>query len=329
MEYRVIYPEVRIKEIYEDNREKWDLELVCSEGMDRKVTTPNLNRPGLLFAGFEKIFLHERIQIIGETEHLYLSSFTEKERNEAIERFVKYDFPAVFITKGFDPYPYLLQKLCEKKIPLIKTPLSTTLFMNSLYFYLSLKLAPFCVIHGTLVDVYGVGMLITGRSGIGKSECAVDLVARGHRLVADDGVKIIKHPDGFLIGKCASEKIYFSPYVEIRGIGIIDILSMYGIRAIRDMKRIDLEIKLIDWSENIDYERTGLREYMEEIMGVSLPYVVLPLNPGKNIAVLVEIVALNYLLKKEGYNSAKHFSESIKREILKKKKEIDFFKEIE
>lgn len=329
MEHKVNYPEVRIKEIFEENKDRWKLELLCSDGLENKVATPNLNRPGLLFAGFEKIFLYERIQIIGETEYLYLSSFPDKEQEKAIDRFVKYNFPSVFITKNLNPPPYLMKKLCEKRIPLIKTSLSTTPFMNTLYFYLSLKLAPFCIIHGTLVDVYGVGILFTGRSGIGKSECAVDLVARGHRLVADDGIKILKHPDEFLIGRCASEEIYFNPYVEIRGIGIIDILSMYGIRAVRNVKRIDMEIKLIDWSENIDYERTGLKEYKEEVMGVELPCVVLPLNPGKNIAVLVEIVALDYLLKKEGYHSAKHLSEILKKEIIKKKKEIDFYKEVE
>lgn len=328
-EYKVIYPEVKIKEVYEENKDKWNLEILCSFGCDKKVSTPNLNRPGLLFAGFEKIFLYERIQIIGETEHLYLSSFPEKERREAIDRFVKYDFPAVFITKNLNPDPYLIQRLCERKIPLIRTSMDTTPFINALYFYLSLKLAPYIIIHGTLVDVYGVGILFTGRSGIGKSECAIDLVARGHRLVADDGIKIIRHPDGFLVGKCAQEEIYFNPYVEIRGIGIIDVLSIYGIRAIRDTKRIDLQIKLIDWSENLDYERTGLKENIEEIMDIPLPYIVLPLNPGKNIAVLVEIVALDYLLKKEGYHSAKSLSEMLKRKIMEKRKEIDFYKEIE
>jgi len=329
MEYNVIYPKLNIKEIYEENKDKWKLEILCSEGFDREVSTPNLNRPGLLFAGFEKIFLYERIQIIGETELLYLSSLKEDERNRAIDRFVKYKLPAVFITKNLSPFPYLVQKLCERKIPLLKTPMDTTPFINSLYFYLSFKLAPYIIIHGTLVDVYGVGILFTGRSGIGKSECAIDLVARGHRLVADDGIKIIRHPDGFLLGKCASEEIYFNPYVEIRGIGIIDILSIYGIRAIRDSKRIDLEIKLVDWSENLDYERTGLKENIEEIMDIKLPYIVLPLNPGKNIAVLIEIVALDYLLKKEGYHSAKSLSEILKRKIMEKRKEIDFYKEIE
>jgi HPr kinase/phosphorylase len=329
MEYNVIYPKLNIKEIYEENKDKWKLEILSSEGFDREVSTPNLNRPGLLFAGFEKIFLYERIQIIGETELLYLSSLKEDERNRAIDRFVKYELPAVFITKNLSPFPYLVQKLCERKIPLLKTPMDTTPFINSLYFYLSFKLAPYIIIHGTLVDVYGVGILFTGRSGIGKSECAIDLVARGHRLVADDGIKIIRHPDGFLVGKCASEEIYFNPYVEIRGIGIIDILSIYGIRAIRDSKRIDLEIKLVDWSENLDYERTGLKENIEEIMDIKLPYIVLPLNPGKNIAVLIEIVALDYLLKKEGYHSAKSLSEILKKKIMEKRKEIDFYKEIE
>jgi HPr kinase/phosphorylase len=329
MEYNVIYPKLNIKEIYEENKDKWKLEILSSEGFDREVSTPNLNRPGLLFAGFEKIFLYERIQIIGETELLYLSSLKEDERNRAIDRFVKYELPAVFITKNLSPFPYLVQKLCERKIPLLKTSMDTTPFINSLYFYLSLKLAPYIIIHGTLVDVYGVGILFTGRSGIGKSECAIDLVARGHRLVADDGIKIIRHPDGFLLGKCASEEIYFNPYVEIRGIGIIDILSIYGIRAIRDSKRIDLEIKLVDWSENLDYERTGLKENIEEIMDIKLPYIVLPLNPGKNIAVLIEIVALDYLLKKEGYHSAKSLSEILKKKIMEKRKEIDFYKEIE
>jgi HPr kinase/phosphorylase len=329
MEYNVIYPKLNIKEIYEENKDKWKLEILSSEGFDREVSTPNLNRPGLLLAGFEKIFLYERIQIIGETELLYLSSLKEDERNRAIDRFVKYELPAVFITKNLSPFPYLVQKLCERKIPLLKTPMDTTPFINSLYFYLSLKLAPYIIIHGTLVDVYGVGILFTGRSGIGKSECAIDLVARGHRLVADDGIKIIRHPDGFLLGKCASEEIYFNPYVEIRGIGIIDILSIYGIRAIRDSKRIDLEIKLVDWSENLDYERTGLKENIEEIMDIKLPYIVLPLNPGKNIAVLIEIVALDYLLKKEGYHSAKSLSEILKKKIMEKRKEIDFYKEIE
>ncbi|MEN3046226.1 MAG: HPr(Ser) kinase/phosphatase [Candidatus Hydrothermales bacterium] len=269
------------------------------------IQNANLNRPALLFKGFEKIFLYDRIQIIGETEILVLESLNEEERLRAIKKFFSYPIPAIFVTKGFKPPFDLLERAKENKVPLFTVTEPTTSFMRELFFILSSLLSPYTVLHGNIVSVYNVGILFLGRSGIGKSECSLELVERGHKLVGDDLVKIIRHPENFLIGEAFKEEV--KTFLEIRGIGILDILSLFGPSSCLDRTKIDIVIKLIDWSETLDVERIGLKEKKVNILGINVPYIELPLNPGKHISVLVEAVALNYLTKEKGYISAERF----------------------
>jgi HPr kinase/phosphorylase len=272
------------------------------------ITVSDVNRPGLCLAGFTQNFLFERIQILGETEHLFLSTLSEEARVEAISRLLKFDLPVIIFSKSLPVPPLLLSLADERHIPVLRTPLSTTPFIHRLTSYLDDEFAPQTAIHGSLVDVYGVGMLITGQSGIGKSECALDLVERGHRLVADDMVIVTRTQKGFLIGT-SNEHIRF--HMEIRGIGIIDVRRMFGIRAIRPRKKIELAVELKDWEASVQYDRLGLEETFRSILGVKIPVVTVPINPGKNITVIAEVVALNQLLKEHGIHAAARLNDSL------------------
>jgi HPr kinase/phosphorylase len=272
------------------------------------ITVSDVNRPGLCMAGFRENFLYERIQILGETEILFLNTLSDEDRRQAISRLLDYDLPAVIVTKSLAVPPFLLALAEEKGTPVFRTPLSTTPFIHQLTSYLNDLFAPRAVIHGSLVDVYGVGLLITGESGIGKSECALDLVERGHRLVADDMVVITRSQKGFLLGT-SNERLKY--HMEIRGIGIIDVRSMFGIRAIRPRKQIEVEIVLKEWGANVEYDRLGLDAEMRGIMGVKIPVVTIPIVPGKNITVVAEVVALNHLLKTHGIHSAAELNQNL------------------
>ncbi len=272
------------------------------------ITVGDVNRPGLCLAGFRENFLYERIQILGETEVLFLNTLTEESRRVAISRLLDYDLPVIIVTKSLTVPPFLLATAEEKGTPVFRTPLSTTPFIHQLTSYLTDVFAPRAMVHGSLVDVYGVGLLITGKSGIGKSECALDLVERGHRLVADDMVIITRGQKGLLLGT-SNERLKY--HMEIRGIGIIDVRSMFGIRAIRPRKQIDVEIVLKEWGADVEYDRLGLDEEMRAILGVKVPVVTIPIVPGKNITVVAEVVALNHLLKSHGVNSAAQLNDSL------------------
>jgi HPr kinase/phosphorylase len=274
------------------------------------ITVSDVNRPGLCLAGFRENFLYERIQILGETEVLFLNTLTEESRRQAISRLLDYDLPVIIVTKSLTVPPFLLATADEKGTPVFRTPLSTTPFIHQLASYLADVFAARAMVHGSLVDVYGVGLLITGKSGIGKSECALDLVERGHRLVADDMVVITRGQKGLLLGT-SNERLQY--HMEIRGIGIIDVRSMFGIRAIRPRKQIDVEVVLREWGANVEYDRLGLDEEKRAILGVKIPQVAIPIVPGKNITVVAEVVALNYLLKAHGVHSAARLNESLIR----------------
>jgi HPr kinase/phosphorylase len=300
---------ILVEKLLEEKGAEFEIERLtgCVNGMI-PITVSDVNRPGLLLAGFTQNFLFERIQIVGETEHLYLSTLSEEDRSEAIGRLMKYDLPVIIFTKSLPVPPVLLKLADERHIPVLRTPLSTTPFIHRLTSYLDDEFAPQTTIHGSLVDVYGVGMLIMGKSGIGKSECALDLVERGHRLVADDMVIVTRTQKGFLIGT-SNENLGF--HMEIRGIGIIDVQRMFGIRAIRPRKKIELGIDLQDWGAQVEYDRLGLDETTRSILGVKIPVVTVPINPGKNITVIAEVVALNQLLKEQGFHAAEQFNANL------------------
>ena len=300
---------ITIARFFEDKREELQLELI-TKSLDSKkeITVSDVNRPGLAFAGFVENFLHERIQVLGQTELLYLGTLPAEKKLEAIRKVLKFPLPCLVVAKGLDVPPQLIELGNENSVPVLRTSRSTTPFIRDLTAYLDEVFAPRTVVHGSLVDVYGIGLLFTGRSAIGKSECALDLVERGHRLVSDDVVNVISRHGDFLIGT-SSEILRHR--IEIRGLGIIDVRSIFGIRSVRLQKRIEVEVRLQDWSEADDYERIGLEDRMTKILDVEIPIVTVPIVPGKNITVIAEVIALNHLVKIYGYHPAKEFDEKL------------------
>ena len=305
-------PVLTVSEILNEQGEAWRLRIIAGrEGLGKRVTTREVERPGLLLAGFETFFPHDRIQILGQTEFAYLGSLGPKKRAEAIRRLFSYPVPAVIVTRNQVPLPIMRRLARKNGVPLIVTPLETTDFIGKLTHYLSYKLAPRVYVHGTFVDVYGVGILLTGRAGIGKSECALDLVSRGHRLVADDTVEILHHPTGQLTGRPVRRERGLMHYLEVRGFGVVDVYSLYGIRAVRDKKKLEVEVHLVDWSETLKVERLGLHHRTRELLGVEIPYLEIPMTPGKNISTVIEVVAMDYLLSRRGFRPAAAFEQAL------------------
>lgn len=283
----------------------FDLEVLSGwEGLNREVSVADLYRPGLELTGFFNFYPAERLQLLGKTELAYIQGMP---RNERIERFQKLcdpKVPAFIITRGIEVPAELLHAAKENKVPIVRTKMATTRFSSKLTNYLEKWLAPTTTVHGVLVDVYGIGVLITGKSGIGKSETALELVKRGHRLVADDAVEIIQTEEGSLVGH-APELIRY--LLEIRGLGIINVMTLFGAGAVRDKKKISLAIKLEAWQEKRQYDRLGLDEERIRIMDTELPQLTIPVRPGRNLAVIIEVAAMNFRLKRLGYNAAQHF----------------------
>jgi HPr kinase/phosphorylase len=295
------------------------LELFVLNGGDcLKKPIPNnqIQRPGLALAGYTDRFSYWRTQVLGKTEIAYLNSLSELSLSEALNRFFAFDIPLVIISKAQQPPAKLIEIAADKQVPVLQTNLSTTDFIIRLSSYLDNLFAPRTAIHGTLMDVYGVGMLYTGKSGIGKSECALDLVERGHRLVADDVVNIIKKAPDVIVGQ-ADERL--GHHMEIRGLGIINIEKLFGIRSIRMQKRIEVEVRLELWDNKAEYDRVGIDETYTTVLGVEIPAVTIPLSPGKNITVISEVISMNHMLKVYGENSAEKFVQRLSEELARRK----------
>ena len=307
---------ITVRTFLSDNQNNLKLRLVCSEnGLNRKIISSELHRPGLALSGFVELFSHDRIQILGNTEMRYLSGLSQSALFRSIDRFVEFEIPAIIVSNN-NPIPEPLKQAATRRyISIFSTPLGTTRLVHLLGEYLEETFAPYASVHGSLVDVYGVGILFTGRSGIGKSEIALDLVERGHRLVADDLVIIIHKAEEVLIGK---GKEISEHILEIRGIGLIDVRRMFGIRSVRKQKRVEVVVKLIDWDKNLDIERIGLEDTTTDILGLNLPEITLAINPGKNVTVLTESIAMNYLLKMYGYHTPREFNKRLKEYMQKK-----------
>ena len=273
-----------------------------SSATEWDVRSAELNRPGLQFVGYFDFFAHERPQVIGKVEMAYLDSLSDEVRVERLQRFFAYDMPCIIICRGMRPPEELLTMAKEHDVPVLATEMVTTKFFMRAINYLGRELAPRSTLHGVLVDVYGVGVLITGESGVGKSETALELVKRGHQLVADDVVDICRVNDNRLVGQSPENIRHF---MEIRGIGIIDIRAMYGVSAVMTNRSIDMVIHLEPWKEKKSYDRLGLSEDFTTIMDVKVPQIVLPVRPGRNLAIIVEVAARNFSLKQMGYSAAK------------------------
>jgi len=284
------------------------LSLVClndhREGQ-LPITAADIHRPGLALTGFMENFLNERIQILSETEIYYLNSRKDKDRRRHVDNLFAVPLVCIIITRDLDVPTELLEASNEHGVPLLRTSMITTEFIHELTRYLTDYFAPTDVVHGTMADVYGVGLLFTGRSGIGKSEIALDLIERGHRLVADDSVVVVRKAQDILIGRGHEHLQHF---MEIRGIGIIDISAKFGIRAIRVQKRLEVVVNLMPWDDKKEWEREGLEQITTRILGVELPKVEVPLFPGKNITVIAEVIAMNHMFKVYGYSAADRFN---------------------
>lgn len=313
-----------VAEFLQRKGEPLALELLTDpQTAEKEITGVEVVSPGLVLAGYVTRFTHSRSQVLGETEITYLQSLSDEDRRTAIDRFLGYDLPIVFITKGMPAPLEMIERANARGIPIVSTRLKTGAFYAAIKSFLEAQFAPTTHIHGSLADIYGVGLLFTGRSGIGKSECVLDLVERGHRLVADDTVHVSRRAGGVLIGR-GNEVLGF--HMEIRGIGIIDIQSLFGIRAVRLQKRIEVIVRLEDWDETTHVERIGLEEERTEILGVEIPLVRVPLNPGKNITVISEVVAMNHLQRFSGLHAAQRFNQRL-IERMRTKAETDTYLE--
>ncbi len=318
--------QISVGALLAEKEDEWNLELLAGKAgiENRHIVTPDINRPGMALANYTGVFLKERLQIVGSTELSYLATLDDKTASAAVRRVFELGPPCLLVAKGLELPAVWTHEAERCSIPILRTPMDTTPFIHLLTAYLDHRLAPEDHIHGDLVSVFGVGLLIAGDSGIGKSECALDLVDRGHRLVADDVVKVLRRGTGVLMGHSAAKTPTLAHHIEIRGVGIVDVYSLYGIRAIRVQKRIEIEVKLVHWKQGMDYERVGLEERLTDILGVRVPRVTIPVIPGKNLALIVEVIAKNHILKVFGYHPAKVFNDELMR-MMKKSPRIDPF----
>src|SRR5213596_1309538 len=282
------------------------LELLAgAEGLDRRVTSPYIQKTGLALAGFHEYLKPGRVLIFGESEIRYLESLETSARIESLRLALTLDFPCVLITGGFAPPPEVAIEAERAKLPLLKTGVATPIAIAKLTSILEDWLAEHTVIHAVLMDILGLGVLIVGESGIGKSECALDLIVRGHRLVADDTVEIRRRAETILIGTCPELTRH---HMELRGLGIINVKELFGIASTRSSKRVELVVHLERWDPGREYERLGLDESFYEIFGLRVPLVRMPVAPGRNIAILVEVAARTQLLRSRGHDSARAFA---------------------
>jgi HPr kinase/phosphorylase len=301
---------LHVADLFEQRQSSLDLTLAAGQtGLEREITSSDISSPGLVLAGFTDRFPSRRMQVLGETEVMYLRSMDADRRREVLGEFLGAEIPVVFVTKGLEPPRELLDLAEERGIPVVQSQLKTGEFYRRIKPFLEEEFAPSTAIHGSLADVYGVGLLFVGASGIGKSECVLDLVERGHRLVADDVVLVRRRGFDVLIGQAHEHQQH---HMEIRGIGIIDVRALFGVRAVRQQKRIEVVVQLEHWRESASYDRTGLERDTIDILDTTIPRVLIPLNPGKNITVISEVVAMDHLLRYAGVDSARMFEQNLR-----------------
>lgn len=283
-----------------------------------KITQPDINRPALQMAGYLKHFEATRLQIVGFVEASYFNDLEEARKREVCDDLMSYDVPAFVFCRELQPDPIFLERAVAHRIPILSTKKTTSAFMAETIRWLNVKLAPCISVHGVLVDVYGEGVLITGESGIGKSEAALELVKRGHRLVTDDVVELRKVSDDTLIGSAPDVTKHL---IELRGIGIVDIKALFGASSVKDTQSIDLVIKLEDWDKEKEYDRLGLEETYTEYLGNKIVCHNIPIRPGRNLAIICESAAVNHRQKKMGYNAAQELYTRVQNSLAKKRDE--------
>ncbi|WP_042353989.1 HPr(Ser) kinase/phosphatase [Bacillus rubiinfantis] len=298
-------PKVLTKDIVE----KFNLELISGEeGINRPITMSDISRPGIEMAGYFAYYPAERIQLLGMTELSFFQELPQAEKTSRMEQLCTDITPAIIITRGLEVPTELIEASERESVPVLRTGMKTTRFSSRLTNYLESKLAPTTAVHGVLVDVYGIGVLITGKSGVGKSETALELVKRGHRLVADDCVEIRQEDDDTLVGTSPD---LIEHLLEIRGLGIINVMTLFGAGAVRSNKRITMVINLEIWDAKKQYDRLGLDEEKMKIIDTEVTKLTVPVRPGRNLAVIIEVAAMNYRLKRMGVNAAQQFTERL------------------
>ena len=304
---------ILVQELEKDKDYHLELTLVAGrKRLNKTITHSQIQKMGLALTGFTRFVDPERLQVIGNTEMAYFRTLTAARQEEVIRRIVGVDMACVVITRNLDVPELFIKEADEKGIPLFRTPLRSFDFIEWVTKFLEEKLAASTSIHGVLIDVFGVGVLILGKSGIGKSECALDLILRGHRLVADDMVHIQRRSPGSLLG---SGFEVIRHHMEIRGLGIIDIRSLFGVEAIREQKKVELVIELMEWDTSQEYDRLGFEEEKYAVLGGELPLLRIPVTPARNLTTIIEVAARNYLLKRMGYDSALEFEKRLLRKM--------------
>lgn len=298
-------PKVRTKDIVE----KFNLELVSGEeGINRPITMSDISRPGIEMAGYFEFYPAERIQLLGKTELSFFEMLSDAERASRMDRLCTDITPAIIVTRDIEVPIELIEASERESVPVLRVGMKTTRFSSRLTNYLESKLAPTTAVHGVLVDVYGIGVLITGKSGVGKSETALELVKRGHRLVADDCVEIRQEDQDTLVGTSPD---LIEHLLEIRGLGIINVMTLFGAGAVRSNKRITLVMNLEIWDSKKQYDRLGLDEETMRIIDTDVPKLTIPVRPGRNLAVIIEVASMNFRLKRMGVNAAQQFTERL------------------
>lgn len=283
---------------------------------EKKVVVPDINRPALQLTGFFEHFAYERVQLIGCVEYTFLENMEEDEKEKIYDMLLSYKIPCIIFCRNLKPDDSLIEKANKANVPVFSTETPTSAFSAEIIRWLNVELAPCISIHGVLVDVYGVGVLIMGESGIGKSEAALELIKRGHRLVSDDVVEIRKVSDETLVGTAPDITRHF---IELRGIGIVDVKMLYGVQSVRETQNIDLVITLEEWDRDKEYDRLGLEEQYTEFLGNKVVCHQLPIRPGRNLAIIVETAAINHRQKSMGYNAAQELYKRVQRNMTKRK----------
>lgn len=304
---------VKVEQLVVDANANLELAVLAGrEGLGRRVTVPRIQKPGLALTGYTEQVHRERVQVLGQTEIGYLATLDENARRRGLENLVALQPACLVVTRSLAPPQHLVRLCDDKGVALLGSPLMSSVFIDRITKYLEDQLSPTTSVHGVLMDVLGVGILILGKSGIGKSEAALDLVMRGHRLVADDIVDIRKRPPDIIFG---SGSDIIKHHMEIRGLGIINIKDLFGIAAVRDTKKIELVVELVEWREDEEYDRLGLDEMTWRVLDVDIPLLRVPVRPGRTMTSIIEVAARNQLLKFQGHHSAREFQDRLNRAI--------------
>ncbi len=302
-------PYIHVSELLSEKATHLNLQLITGkEGLSKRINFPKIQKPGLALTGFTEYVRPGRVQILGESELAFLRQMEPEKRREVLHQLCSVDIACFIITRGMQPTEEILAEAEKHQIPLMVTPHVTSVCIEKMTTFLSDMLAPRTYLHGDLLDIFGLGVLLIGESSIGKSECALDLIVRGHRLISDDIVIIKKTTDTIVIGT-APDLIRY--HMELRGLGVINIRDLFGISAISLNKKVELVISLERWKPDVEYDRLGLEENRYEVLGIDLPLIRMPVAPGRNIAILIEVASRNYLLRSQGYNASKDLVQKI------------------